>query len=429
MKDKAILDYCINKFRASRVDKFKCCLVQREQRELYFNNGEITMFRTVFDTELQLTVIIDHKEGVLVLNKTDKIALDKAIDSVITLAQSSAPDTAKEIGEQQPKKSFSKGPLKADNNKMHLRLNEFLAAVSERYPITHLEEGGLAFCKERKLYINSNETQYLSEFGCYKFSAMFTSKLDKQISSFNHTSHIMADLDEKLLNVGNIKDLLTQSEDEINAQSFDKKIVGDIIITPNGMSMLLSFFTHLQDYALISNSSKMQDKLEQKIASDKLTIIANPVSDKFAVKYFFSNDGYENRNRAIVENGILKSFLLSLYGANKTGKSRADTVLANLSIDAGNTPLKIMIESIKQGIIITRFSGASPNDNGDFAGVAKNSYYIEDGEIKYPVKELMITGNVFEMLENISTISAETISSGYTEFPWIKVNSLTIAGK
>ena len=70
MKDKAILDYCINKFRANGVDKFTCCLSQQEKRELYFYNGEISMFRTVFDTELHLTIIVDHKEGVIILNKT-----------------------------------------------------------------------------------------------------------------------------------------------------------------------------------------------------------------------------------------------------------------------------------------------------------------------------------------------------------------------
>ena len=68
-----------------------------------------------------------------------------------------------------------------------------------------------------------------------------------------------------------------------------------------------------------------------------------------------------------------------------------------------------MIKDIDKGILLCRFSGGSPSDNGDFSGVAKNSYYIENGEIKYPITETMVSGNANEMFNNLDNISKEQI--------------------
>jgi len=88
-----------------------------------------------------------------------------------------------------------------------------------------------------------------------------------------------------------------------------------------------------------------------------------------------------------------------------------------------------IIKSTKKGIILKRFSGGNPSDNGDFSGVAKNSYYVEDGEIKFPITETMVSGNLVEMMMNIKQISKERINSGYHNYPWIKFDGLTVSGK
>ena len=86
-----------------------------------------------------------------------------------------------------------------------------------------------------------------------------------------------------------------------------------------------------------------------------------------------------------------------------------------------------MISSIDRGILLSRFSGGSPSDNGDFSGVAKNSYYIEKGKIKYPISETMISGNICQMLHNIKDVSKETINFGSSIYPWIQFSGITIS--
>jgi PmbA protein len=81
----------------------------------------------------------------------------------------------------------------------------------------------------------------------------------------------------------------------------------------------------------------------------------------------------------------------------------------------------------EQGIFLARFSGGSPASNGDFSGVAKNSYYIENGEIKYPISETMVSGNIREMFENLNDISSDRIDFGSCILPWISFKGITVS--
>ena len=96
-------------------------------------------------------------------------------------------------------------------------------------------------------------------------------------------------------------------------------------------------------------------------------------------------------------------------------------------VEAGATPLDTMIRDVKAGILITRFSGGRPNDKGDFSGVAKNSYYVDNGEVSYPISETMVSGNMAALLTHIVAISAERADFGSGVFPWVRVGGIGIS--
>jgi PmbA protein len=73
-------------------------------------------------------------------------------------------------------------------------------------------------------------------------------------------------------------------------------------------------------------------------------------------------------------------------------------------------------------------SAGNPSENGDFSGVAKNSYLIEDGQIRMPVSETMIAGNIAQTLIDISAISKEFVDFGTALMPWVKTSGVTISG-
>jgi PmbA protein len=87
-----------------------------------------------------------------------------------------------------------------------------------------------------------------------------------------------------------------------------------------------------------------------------------------------------------------------------------------------------MVADVKKGILLGRFSGGSPSDNGDFSGVAKNSYLIENGKIARPVGETMIAGNLCSLFKDIRAVSREEINYGSGIMPWILSGNITISG-
>ena len=130
-----------------------------------------------------------------------------------------------------------------------------------------------------------------------------------------------------------------------------------------------------------------------------------------------------------IKDGKLQSFLLSQYVANKTGNKRAPNTSFSLIIEGGETPLEEMIKKVKKGIIVGRFSGGSPGANGEFSGVAKNGFMIEDGKITSALSETMISGNLADMLNNLVDISKETLEDGNMVVPYMAFDGITVSGK
>ena len=95
----------------------------------------------------------------------------------------------------------------------------------------------------------------------------------------------------------------------------------------------------------------------------------------------------------------------------------------------GDTALEDLIASIPKGVLVGGFSGGMPGPNGDFSGVAKNAFLIENGRIAGAVAETMISGNLALMLQNLRGLSRETMATGSYILPYAAVEGVTISGK
>ena len=219
---------------------------------------------------------------------------------------------------------------------------------------------------------------------------MFTTRKGKNISSFNYAVVLIKDLDKPFKELASFDRLMRQSSEQTETCQIPDKFVGNVIITPDCMDDIIgSISGYLYDYALITGTSVYKDKLAKTIADSKLTLHSRPLSEELASNYFVTSDGYEAKDSTIIDKGILKTFLLGLYGSKKTGLPKAVNQGGCYIIEPGDETYDEIIKSTKKGILLCRFSGGRPSDNGDFSGVAKNSYYIENGEIKYPISETM----------------------------------------
>ena len=423
-----VVDYIIDSLKKRGADKVQCMVMDSEKKELNIDAGEMSLFRTIFNSSVGFTIYKDKCKGSTSINKMDKNSIDVAIEDVIELANASEPDEAYDIAEHQAPKSFTTGHKTADMDSMYDRLSEFSDYTKSTYPKVILEQAIIDFTYRKGIFANSNGVQFDLEKGMYNFSPMFTSKDGTNTSSFNYTGFSAKELNKSLKDYGSIDRLLKESQEQVISHPVPGKFKGQIIVTPDCLddfvSTVMDFVT---DIPLISGRSVYKDKLNESIADSRFTMHSKPRSDELQSNYFITGDGYESQDCTLIENGVLKTFLLGIYGANKTGLSRSVNDGGAHIVNPGDVALNDIIKSTKQGVVLSRFSGGNPSDNGDFSGVAKNSYFVENGEIKFPISETMISGNICEMMNNIVDISKERIDYGDCIYPWIQFDGLTIS--
>ncbi len=428
MNLKETLSYALDKLLDAGMNHVEGGINQYEKKELNIESGKMSLFRTTFSNSISLEAIKDLKQSSISVNKIDKKSVDIAITSLIESVNSSQVDEANAISENQTNEIFSKGELVPDLDLMYDRVEDFNKHVKNDYKKIILEAVTLDHNTSKTYIANSNGVDYEVNKGLYGFSAMFTAKDGSNTSSFNYTGVNRLKLDNDFKNQGYISDLMRQSEEQIKSFPIKNKFVGQVIVTPHCLPDFVSFIdSSISDSSLISGTSIYKNKIGDKITSDIFSLSSNPIDDRIDSGYFLTGDTYKAKNTDIVKKGVLNTHLLSLYGAKKTGGKRVSNQGGCYIVNTGSESLENMIKNIDKGILLCRFSGGSPSDNGDFSGVAKNSYYIEKGKIKFPIIETMVSGNIAQMFMNINSISKESVDFGDSILPWVSFDGVTVS--
>lgn len=217
------------------------------------------------------------------------------------------------------------------------------------------------------------------------------------------------------------------------------------IINNEAMVSLLSTFSGIFNAeAAQKGLSLLKDKEGEMIASDIVTIIDDPHLDKGLASTPFDDEGVATYKKEVVSNGKLSTLLYNLKTAYKAGKKSTGngfkaSYSGSLGIDStnfyiknGNKSLEDLMKDVNEGVLITEFAGLHSGANsitGDFSLAAKG-FYIKDGMKAFPIEQITIAGNFFDVLKNIEIIGSDLkfpLSS--IGSPSVYVGELSVAGK
>lgn len=192
--------------------------------------------------------------------------------------------------------------------------------------------------------------------------------------------------------------------------------------------------------AIFRRSSFLVDKLEEQIGVPELTIVDDGVLPGALGSRPFDGEGLATQRTVVVENGVLKSYLLNTYTARKLGLRSTGNAARGLtgapSVGPGNfflapgvyAPADI-IQSVNQGFYVTEIFGFGFNAvTGDFSRGA-SGWWIENGALAYPVEEVTIAGNLKEMLRGIEMIGNDLRFRGKLAAPTIRINKMMVSGE
>lgn len=190
--------------------------------------------------------------------------------------------------------------------------------------------------------------------------------------------------------------------------------------------------------SIARGTSFLLEMMEKQIFADNINIVDNPHILRGPSSRPFDGEGVRNAPLDIISGGILQSWILDSTSARQldlvsNGRASRGTSsppspsTSNLYLEAGEVSVKDLISDIKDGFYVTEMIGSSVNGiTGDYSRGA-SGFWIENGELSYPVNEITVAGNLKDMFMNLTAANDLEIKYG-TDAPTVRIDKMMLAG-
>ncbi|MFA6920537.1 MAG: metalloprotease PmbA [Gallionella sp.] len=199
-------------------------------------------------------------------------------------------------------------------------------------------------------------------------------------------------------------------------------------------SLLGHFVGAVSGGSLYRKSTFLLDQLDKPVFSSHINIADIPDIPKGLASGAFDDEGVKTQHRNIVENGVLRGYFLGSYSARKLGLATTGNSGGNHNLimqPSGGVDLSLagLIKTMYRGLLVTELLGQGVNSiTGDYSRGAAG-FWVENGEIQYPVHEVTIAGNLKEMYRNIAAVGSDVLVQGSRLCGSILVEGMTVAGQ
>ena len=183
--------------------------------------------------------------------------------------------------------------------------------------------------------------------------------------------------------------------------------------------------------SLYRKSSFLLDSLGTQVLPEFVRIHEQPLLLGGMGSASYDAEGVATQTRDIVSNGILQGYVLSCYSAKKLGMSTTGNAggVHNVRVDAGSHDFAAMLQLMGTGLLVTELMGQGVNRvTGDYSRGA-SGFWVENGQIQYPVEEITIAGNLKTMLRNLVAIGNDVDKRGNIHVGSLLVEQMAIAGE
>jgi PmbA protein len=204
-------------------------------------------------------------------------------------------------------------------------------------------------------------------------------------------------------------------------------------------SLIGHIFEAVNGEAVYRGASFLAGKLGERVASDNVTVIDDATLPGLFGACPFDDEGVPSRRTAIIERGVLRSYLLNTYTARKLGlkttgsasrgiAGNAGVGHGNLYLERGAATVQNVLRAAGKGLFVTELMGFGFNAvTGDYSRGA-SGLWIENGELAYPVAEVTIAAAFPEMLKSIEMVADDLEFRGSVAAPTLLVREMTVSG-
>src|SRR6266571_2810863 len=199
---------------------------------------------------------------------------------------------------------------------------------------------------------------------------------------------------------------------------------------PVANDLLATFVSAVSGGNLYRKASFLLDSLGKEVFSPIVTLVERPHLKRAPASSWFDDEGVATRDRDVVKEGVLRGYFLGSYSARKLGMKTTGSAGGNhnLILEGGGLDLRGLIRSMGRGLLVTELIGFGVNlVTGDYSRGAAG-YWVEGGEIRYPVEEITIAGNLKDMFRGIVAVGSDVLVRSGRSSGSILVENMTIAG-
>jgi PmbA protein len=204
-------------------------------------------------------------------------------------------------------------------------------------------------------------------------------------------------------------------------------------------SLLGNLCSAASGYSLYKGASFLAGQLGKRLAPEWFTVYDDGRMIGGLGSRPFDGEGLPTRKNTVVDKGVLTSYLLDTYSGKKLGLPSTGNASrsvgespsvgpTNFYLSPGTRSAEEIIRSVKDGLYVTELIGFGINMvTGDYSRGA-GGFWIENGELTYPVEEITIAGNLKQMFQDIELVGSDLIFRGRIASPTVKIAEMMVAG-
>ena len=437
VKDQVFLEkkasYCLDLAKKLGATEASVIVSNSISETVNFRNKKLDESNRSDNLSIDITTYVGKKKSSIsssnLLNENLNILLEKCIETTKNTPEdefNSLPDRDLLAKEVKDLNLYDDTNLKNDHKIDYLKKLEDSAAFNKK--IINTESG---FTQNKSNFILANSEGFCDGYKTSSFTASSVTvakdensmERDYEYSSKCH----LEDLEdaEKLGKLAADQTIRKLSPKKIGSEKisiiFDKRIA---------KGMLSAFASAISSSAISRGTSFLKDKINQKIFADSINVFDKPDILKGLGSRSFDNEGVKTDTLKLVDNGILKNYLIDTYNGKKLSlKSNGRCGGAsNLYFENGRMSYKDLLNSSSKSLYITETIGHGSNIvTGDYS-VGATGFLVENGEFKYPINEITIAGNFKDMFQNI-TLANDLDFKYSTNSPTMMIEGMVVAGK
>lgn len=216
----------------------------------------------------------------------------------------------------------------------------------------------------------------------------------------------------------------------LNAKRLKTQQVPVIFVPECAKSLFGHFFSAISGGAIYRKSSFLLDQIGQMIFPKHITLAEKPHIKRAVGSAPFDAEGVATQEKNWIQEGILTSYVLNSYSARKLGLKTTGNAggVFNIHISHADLNFKALLQTMGTGLVVTELMGSGANKlTGDYSRGAAG-FWVEKGQILYPVEEITIAGNLKDMYKNMVSIANDVDRRGNIQTGSVLIEKMMVAG-